>query len=173
MRNSEASSTDLAAAYERHRAELRSFFAHATRGRASHIEDLVQNVYLRLMEYPPAQPLREPQAYLFKLAWSELHRDHARALREPAFHDHENLERLSAQSTASVSATEPEDLSAEALLTQVFAQLPAIYGEVFVRFKWDGRTYKQIATELNLSLRQVKRYIARTLTCLRQTRAEE
>lgn len=172
MSEFDASSIDLARAYERHRAELRSFFANVTRGRAAHVEDLVHNVYLRLMEYPPTQALREPQAYLFKLAWSELHRFHQKAVREPLVHDHDMLERLSARSSEAVSTEEMTE-SAETLLMKVIGELPAIYGEVFVRFKWDGRTYKEIATEFKLTPRQVKRYIARTLQCLKQARLEE
>jgi RNA polymerase sigma factor (sigma-70 family) len=169
----EAAPVDVARAYERHRAELRSFFAHVARGKTAHIEDLVHNVYLRLLEYPPAQVLREPQAYLFKLAWGELHRFHAKSVREPLAHDHETLERLSVHSGWQSGAEETSETTAEALLTRALSQLPALYGEVFVRFKWDGRTYRQIATEFKLTPRQVKRYIARTLQCLRQARLEK
>ena len=164
---------DVARAYQRHRAELRSFFATVARGRASHIEDLVHNVYLRLLEYPPTQVLREPQAYLFKIAWSELHRFHERSLREPQTHDPATLEMLSARGGAFVAAEGSSTSGAEALLTRVMGELPAIYGEVFVKFKWDGRSYKEIATELGLSMRQVKRYIARTLLSLKRARLEE
>ncbi len=172
MSEFEAAPVDVERAYERHRAELRSFFANVARRKAAHIEDLVHNVYLRLMEYPPAQVLREPQAYLFKLAWSELHRFHNKSAREPLAHDHDTLERLSMRSGWPAGADEDSELTAEALLTQVMSRLPAIYGEVFVRFKWDGRTYKQIAAEFKLTPRQVKRYIARTLQCLKQARLE-
>ena len=168
----EAAPVDLSRAYQRHRAELRNFFTHVTRGKAAYIEDLVHNVYLRLLEYPPTQALREPQAYLFKLAWSELHRFHAKSMQEPTAHDHETLERLSVHSRLS-SPEDASEAAVEAVLMKVMTQLPAIYGEVFVRFKWDGRTYRQIAAELKLTPRQVKRYIARTLQCLKQARLEE
>ncbi len=157
---------DVTRAYQRYRAELRSFFSKVARGKAAHAEDLVHNVYLRLLEYPPAQVLREPQAYLFKLAWGELHRFHQKDAREPLAHDHEMLERLDAPGASLHDAG--LDVSAEAVMAQVFAELPALHGEVFLRFKWDGRSYKQIADEFGLTPRQVKRYIARTLQCLRQ-----
>jgi RNA polymerase sigma-70 factor (ECF subfamily) len=172
VNDADANAVDVTRAYERHRAELRSFFTSVARGKAGYIEDLVHNVYLRLLEYPPAQVLREPQAYLFKLAWRELHRFHERALREPQSYDHEALDYLSARNNATAGADSALDESAEALLMRVLGVLPAIYGQVFVRFKWDGRTYRQIASEYNLTPRQVKRYIARTLQCLKQARAE-
>lgn len=169
MNELDAASLDIERAYARHRAELRSFFATVARDKTAHIEDLIHNVYLRLLEYPPTQVLREPQAYLFKLAWSELHRFHNKAMREPSAHDHDTLERMSLRSGWLTGADDVAS-TAENLLTKVLGQLPAIYGEVFVRFKWDGRTYQQIATEFKLTPRQVKRYIARTLQCLKQAR---
>lgn len=172
MNEFEAASVDVERAYERHRAELRSFFTHVARNNAAHVEDLVHNVYLRLLEYPPAQVLREPQAYLFKLAWGELHRFNRKSVREPLAHDHDTLERLSMRSGWLAGGEDASASSTEAVLTKVIGELPAIYGEVFVRFKWDGRTYRQIATEFKLTPRQVKRYIARTLQCLKQARLE-
>jgi RNA polymerase sigma factor (sigma-70 family) len=159
---------DVTAAYERYRAELRSFFSNVAHGKSAHVEDLVHNVYLRLLEYPPPQVLREPQAYLFKLAWSELHRFHHKASREPQVHDHESLDRLGVRDSLRSIGDEPQGGTAEALLARVLGELPPLYGEVFLRFKWDGRSYKQIAAEMALSPRQVKRYVARTLQCLKQ-----
>lgn len=163
---------DVARAYQRHRAELRSFFSKVARGKTTHIEDLVHNVYLRLLEYPPGQVLREPQAYLFKLAWGELHRFHHKSVREPLAYDPEALERLGASGAWPAGADDASEAGAEALLAKVMGQLPAVYGEVFVRFKWDGKTYKEIAVEFKLTPRQVKRYIARMLQCLKEARLE-
>lgn len=168
MDDKDAVPLDVTSAYERHRAELRTFFSKVAHDKAAHAEDLVHNVYLRLLEYPPSQMLREPQAYLFKLAWGELHRFHQKASREPLAHDHEMLDRLGAHNDPTPDVEAAHDFSAEALMTRVFAELPAIYGEVFLRFKWDGRSYKQIAEEFELTPRQVKRYIARTLQRLKQ-----
>jgi RNA polymerase sigma-70 factor (ECF subfamily) len=170
MKEPETLSLDVSRAYQRHRAELRTFFANVARGKAGYVDDLVQNVYLRLLEYPPMQVLREPQAYLFKLAWRELHRFHQREQREPRAYEPDLLDRLSGVTT--VAAQTPDD-SVEQVLIQVIGELPAIYGEVFVRFKWDGKTYKEIAAEFRLTPRQVKRYIARTLQCLKRAQQEQ
>lgn len=168
MADRETLPLDVTRAYERYRAELRSFFSKVARGKAGHAEDLVHNVYLRLLEYPPTQALREPQAYLFKLAWGELHRFHQKDSREPLPHDPDVLERIGTSDAAPAWADPALDVSAEAVMARVFAELPAVYGEVFLRFKWDGRSYREIADEFALSPRQVKRYIARTLQCLKQ-----
>jgi RNA polymerase sigma factor (sigma-70 family) len=164
---------DVGQVYERHRDELRSFFANVTRGRLQIVEDLVQNVYLRLLEYPPSQVLREPQAYLFKLAWTELHRYRAKNAHEPVSHDHEALDSLSAQRHSSQMADDASGTTTEQLLLKVLGDLPTVYGQVFVMFKWDGRSYKQIAAELQLTPRQVKRYIARTLQRLKLTQSQD
>src|SRR5687767_7984797 len=83
-------------AYARYRGELRTFFTRMVR-RTQDSDDLVQEVYTELLRYPPREPLREPQAYLYRVAWNVMHKWNARRQREPVPTDPQLLSRVAAQ----------------------------------------------------------------------------
>lgn len=154
-------------AYQLHRDQLRVFFQGLTRQKHD-AEDMLQEVYVRLARHPPSDPLRDPVAYIFRVAWSVLKRSHRNANRRPIAHDPNNIEMLLEHHAADVS----DEVIAEETLLNCLKQLPPIYGAVFYLRRRDGLEYAAIAKELNISLPQVRRYLGRALAHLKAHLAE-
>lgn len=54
--------------YRRWRAPLRKFLAHRGAVRSADLDDVAQEVFIRLLRYDRAELVEHPQAYLFKMA---------------------------------------------------------------------------------------------------------
>lgn len=156
---------DLARAYEQHREELRRFFRSSVH-HGEGIDDLVQELYLTLTRFPPREPLRDPSAYLFKVAWHLLQRFNKRARRAPQTADHETLDKLCRQSAEDASA----ELAAEQHLIALLKELPPLHGAVLLLNRRDGMSYSQISERLDISVSQVRRYLGHTLMHLKKAR---
>src|SRR5688572_28830021 len=102
---------DVEEAYAQHRESLRAFFQNRTH-RKDFADDLTQEVYLELRERPPAETLREPALYLYKVAWNVLRKAHRLARRGIESRDPRELEQLNAQITDDAGA----ELTAEEYL---------------------------------------------------------
>jgi len=131
---------------------------------AVEIEDLAQEIYLRLLRAPDLLEVRNPQAYLLRVAShvvAEWRRQYP--LTEP-LGDEENED-------ARVELCLPEltvdaTLSEERLHQQLTLMSPRMRAVVLLRLR-DEHSYKEIAEELDLTLRQVRRYLARGYERLR------
>jgi len=133
------------------------------RAQAVDIEDLAQETYLRLLRLPDLRTVRNPKAYLLRVA-SHIASEwrHAR----PA------LELLSAieENTLIEHVTPESELQAAVLHQRVSAVLadvtPMMRAVLLLRLR-DGLSYKEIAEDLDLTDRQVRRYLERGYTRLR------
>src|SRR5262249_1545257 len=156
----------IATAYKAYRAELRRFLSK--RSHASHDgEDLVQEVYLQLLRFPPKEPLRETQAYLYRIAWHVVNRANDKRRRDAAPCDLETLEVLAEQSGLMAPEDLQHQLGIQQQLVQLLSQLPPICREVILRFKCDGLSYQEIASELGISIHMVEKHIARAVHHIR------
>lgn len=154
---------ELVHAYEKHLRELRSFFRLYARHKDG-VDDLVQEVYVSLARFPPRETVRDPSAYLYRIAWNVLQRFNRRARQEPEPHDPMTMERLCRQAADDASA----ELAAEQQLVHLLKELPPLYGAVLLLTRRDGLSYSQVATRLKLSTSQVRRYLGLTLAHLKQ-----
>ncbi|MBL8269206.1 RNA polymerase sigma factor [Steroidobacter sp.] len=162
-----AAFAELAQSNER-RALLRRFFSGVAREKQG-VDDLVQQVYLELIQYPPAELVRDPTAYLYKVAWNVVRRANAAHRRRAPTFDHETLDRLSA-----VRGDDPSsEINAEEHLIHLLAQLPPVYGTVLMLRKRDGLSCDEIASRLRLSRAQVLRYLTKTYAHLRDAQRTE
>lgn len=149
-------------AYQVYRAELQRFLAR--RSRTAHDgEDLAQEVYLQLLRFPPRGPLRETQAYLYRIAWHVVNRANEKAQREGIPCDIETLDRL-AQEAGHIAGDDPgRRLATQQQLVRLLGELPHICRQVILRFKCDGLSYKEIAADLGISVHMVEKHIARAV----------
>ena len=151
--------------YLRYRAELVGFFARRTRERAN-VEDLVQQVYERLLKYRPRTPVTDPRGYLFQTARHVLITAN-QALRQ----DHERYLACDANDLALRAEAVPslwveEEGGAELAFEEferVLSELPEKCQAALLRQRRDGWSYQQIASELQVSVNTVKDYIVRAL----------
>jgi RNA polymerase sigma-70 factor (ECF subfamily) len=127
------------------------------------VEDLAQEIYLRLLRAPDLLQVRNPQAYLLRVAGNVVAEWHRRS---------PPTEPLSAEEDAGpIDQCLPElvldaALSQERVNQQLARMSPVMRAIVLLRLR-DEHSYKQIAQELDLTLRQVRRYLARGYECLR------
>ena len=131
---------------------------------ASDVDDLAQEVFLRLLRYGDAR-VDNPQGYLFRIAanvaneWRERAR-HRQPHEESWLHDlpmdarHEP-ENISARSSAS------------AHVRAIVQTLPARQRQVLLLHVNEGLTYKQIAVRLSVTYRVVLRDLTRAYSQLR------
>ncbi len=146
------------------RLPLRRYLILRRGGSVADVDDIAQEVFLRLLRLDRADIVENPQAYLYKVAanvsaeWSTRARNRLR-------HSSDWLDDL-------VSATTPEDhvnrQMSDAFLTRAIQTLPARYREVLRLHFEDGLTYDAIATQLGISRRVVKRDMAGAYAALRE-----
>jgi RNA polymerase sigma factor (sigma-70 family) len=127
------------------------------------IEDLAQETYLRLLRARDLSEVRNPQAYLLRVAHHVLleWRDRQTPL--------EAVDALPEDLLVDDSTPELElqaSLSQKRLQHTLAAVSPSMRAVLLMRLR-DGRPYNEIAAELDLTVRQVKRYLARGYERLR------
>lgn len=136
------------------------------------IDDLAQEVFLRLLRYSDEVTVENPQGYLFRIAanvaneWRERSR-----VRKP--HDDSWLNELRIE-----PAEEPENAVAKRRRTEYVQaavdRLPPRQRDVLLLHVNEGLTYKQIARERGLTYRIVLRDLTRAYSTLRmQLRLED
>ncbi len=126
--------------------------------------DLAQDTFLRVLQRPEHEGLREPRAYLTTIARGLLINFWRRQDIERAW-----LEALAAQPEALAPSPEEQALMLEALfeIDALLLQLPDKVRRAFLWSQLDGLTYREIAEKLGVSERMVKKYMAQAmLHCL-------
>ena len=158
----EETSGSVTESYEKHRARLQAFVKKNSR-EPDNADDVVQEVYVRLLRRRAEAPIRQWWAYVKKSALSVLRARH-RARQHHIQCTPAELEEL-AQSLSHLHTEDNSESPAalEAELQGVLEELPLPCQIAFIRHRRDAWTYEQIAAELGLSRDQVKRYLARAV----------
>jgi len=130
-------------------------------------QDLAQEVYLRLLRVEDAELIRDPLAFLYRIALNLVYEFRLRRSREPVTFDSEAAEELAERPLdAAAVPAEPdasEQLQMEDRLRRVLAPLPPMMRAVFVLRKRDGMSNKEIADELRISVHTVKKYLCQAV----------
>jgi RNA polymerase sigma factor (sigma-70 family) len=154
------------------RKPIRSWLRNRASVPPGDIDDLAQEVFLRLLRYSDDIAVDNPQGYLFRIAanvaneWRERSR-----VRKP--HDDSWLEELQIE-----SGDEPENAfarnRANEYVQAAVDRLPPRQREVLLLHVNEGLTYKQIAQQRGLTYRIVLRDLTRAYSTLRmQLRLED
>lgn len=139
-------------------------------GHAQNAQDLAQEVYLRLLRVEDVDLVRQPQAYLYRIASHVVYEFRLREEREQKYMtiDSQAMTEL-ADRVGDPSAEEQwQTMSTERELTRLFSQLPPVEQAILLLQKRDGLSYKEVAKRLDLSIHTVKKYLFRALLRLRQ-----
>lgn len=153
---------------ERWNRSLLQFLGRRVRAKVD-VEDLAQETYLRLLRACDLHEIRNPKAYVLTVAAHVIAEwRHGQPIGEPRAAPDEDL---------FVDGSTPEfELDAhichERLNAALAALAPQMRAVLLLRLR-DERTYKEIARDLALSERQVKRYLERGYEQLRATLASE
>jgi RNA polymerase sigma factor (sigma-70 family) len=148
----------------RYYAPLASFFRKRTRN-APEVQDLVQQVFLRLAQSREMGEIHNPDAYIFQTAANTL-RDHYRHAAVRNRYLNESL--ATTDAAASEFSTEHVILAREDLARLIGAlrQLPERSRDVLMLRRFEGLKNAEIARLHNISVRSVEKHIAKALAQL-------
>jgi len=145
---------------------IRHWIAANTAVPSAEVDDLTQEVFLRLLRYSDDVPVTNAQGYLFRVATNVVHEWRQRCrVRLP--HDNSWLDELLIE-----SRDEPEraleQTRANQYLRAAVDELPVRQREFLLMHVDDGLTYKQIAKQRGLTYRIVLRDLTRAYAALRR-----
>jgi RNA polymerase sigma-70 factor (ECF subfamily) len=155
----------LAALSQRHRASLQRYFERRLKVK-SEIEDLIQEVFLRLARRSGFESILFLDGYLFEVAASVLHdslrRRYARALdRHEEFRDDHAPAEFSPERV--LIARESVELVAKAL-----DELPERVRVAFALHRFEGLKHPAIAARLGVSVSAVEKYVIKALVHIKK-----
>ncbi len=160
--------TVAGSACEQYHAELHRFLMRRLQS-AQHAQDLAQEAYLRLLRVERAELVRQPRAYLYRIAVNLISEFRLRAQREPIVFDSDALAQA-AEHVADTPADEGDRAADAQQIELLLEQLPPLYRAIFVLRKRDGLSYPEIAQQLDISVHTVKKYLARAVAKCRSAR---
>lgn len=147
--------------YRIHRGQLVRFLRLGV-GSPDDVNDLAQEVFLRLLRVPRPDLIRAPRDYLYRIATHVLAEWRARERRAGLHRSIEPGEDLPA-----ADGNGPADRREALDVTRALAELPAAQASALV-LRWHyGMTYREIAAELDVTERMVKRYVVKGYAALR------
>lgn len=165
-REAESRNSRLAAWFSQWRTPIRRWLASRSSVPTAELDDLAQEVFLRLLRYSDDVAIENPQSYLFRIATNVANewRDRAR-IRRP--HEESWLDDLQIE-----PGDEPENKVARTLVHEhvraAVRRLPQRQREVLLLHVNEGLTYMQIAQKKELTYRIVLRDLTRAYSQLRQ-----
>lgn len=155
----------LATWYDVWRTSMRRWVASRSSIQTADLDDVAQEVFLRLLRYSEDVVIEHPQSYLFRIATNVVNEWRERA-RNRLPHDDTWLADLQIESD-----NEPESAVEHTLITAqvhtAVSRLPQRQREVLLLHLQEDLTYKQIAKQLKLTHRVVRRDIALAYATLR------
>ena len=151
--------------FRRWRAPLGKFLNTRWRVSATDIDDVAQEVFLRLLRYNNMDAIEDPQAYLFRMA-TNVASEWAMRSRHRYLHDAHWLIDLQAESDPERDAARE---AAHDQLRRALAGLPVRQREVLRLLYGEGLTRSKIAECLKISERAVKRDLINAYCRLRIT----
>jgi len=129
--------------------------------------DVVQEVFLRLLRLRRTDFVRNPQAYVYGIASHVVHEFRARAKRDRVTYDSQAVERQ-AENPHHLSPDELiEGLGISRQIGAALAQLPPMQLQVLMYELRDGQSHEQIADKLGLSRDTVRQYSVRAQAFVR------
>ena len=155
--------------------QLWRFLAHQISD-AREAQDLMQEVYLRILTLKRPEEIRSPKAYLYKVAANIAYQHRLSCNTRPSFIPFEESEEIHASLPGSLRTSDPE---AEAELcerldevTQRLNPLPLRVRSALLWHYRDGYTCEEIGERLSIRRNRVKKYIARAMARCRASGGE-
>jgi RNA polymerase sigma factor (sigma-70 family) len=142
---------------------LRQFLSRRRAGSRADIDDIAQEVFLRLLRYNRSELIDFPQAYLYKIA--------ANVSAEWASRSHRRMPHDSAWLTDLADTLSPqvefERATTEAELERAVNALPTRCREILRLQYGEGISHEEIARRMSISPRIIKRDLIRAYATLR------
>ncbi len=150
------------AAFLQFRAGLQRFLMRRLRD-THDAQDLAQEAYLRLLRVERGDLVRNPQAYLYRIASNLVYEFRLRERQQAVTFDSLAQEHAAEHPLDLRPDEINERIIAEEQLEAVLMRLPPAYRAILLLRKHEGRSYPQIAETLGISVHTVKKYLARAV----------
>ena len=163
------SPTGLEAVFLAHREALLRFLR--ARGAGDSAEDVLQDLWLKAVQLP-SEPIAQPLAYLYRMA-NNLMLDRRRSEGRSRRREEEWTDAAAASGDAAVVPSEEHALMAREELRAVEGALFDLgerTGTILRRFRIDGATQQQIASEMAISLSAVEKHLQKAYRALIEIR---
>lgn len=157
-----------ASAYRHYRRALQRYLLRRLR-KAQDVDDLAQEVYLRLLRHDESKCVHKPLAYLYGIAShvvANYHIDEGHD-REHLRVDNETEETWAKEQSNVVSDDLADRLNLQQQIERALALLPPTHAAVLVAHKRDGLSYGEVAKKLNLSIHTVEKYVTQAKARIR------
>ncbi len=144
------------------------------RGGPADAEDLLQELWLKLSAIPPAGPIADPLAYIYKIADNMMHDRRRATFRRERRETQWTEAEAGVITEASAAPSAERILSARdelARVAQCLAELGERTDHIFRRFRIDGASQKVIAAEQGISLSAVEKHLQRAYRAIIRLRA--
>jgi RNA polymerase sigma factor (sigma-70 family) len=132
-------------------------------------KDLLQQVFMRWWQAPKPLDVRQPEAYLYRIASNVLSEFVMWSSRQRVTYDsltaEELAERLPSEADAPTDLS--EQLGVQQQLERILAQIPPMYRAVLVLRTRDDMSVTEIAEALQISANTVRVYLYRALAACR------
>jgi RNA polymerase sigma-19 factor, ECF subfamily len=148
-------------AFRRYARELRRYLDRRL-AQSQDVEDLAQEVYLRLLRIDSDKQVDNPLAFVYGVAHHVLadHMSAERRARELLPSAGEVTEVALDQKSEAPADQLEETLDVQQKVALALRKLPAMHAAVLLLRDRDGMSKEEIAAKLNLSVHTVKKYIA-------------
>lgn len=134
---------------------LRRFLSHS-----QDIEDVVQNTYIKARCAEEDRVIDSPKSFLFRIARNEALME----LRKKSRRITDYIEELDVPETPHEGTSLEDELMTEqklGIFCQSVLEMPPRCREVFLMCKVYGQSYKEVATQLGMSVSGVEKHVAR------------
>jgi RNA polymerase sigma factor (sigma-70 family) len=153
--------------YQSHNKRLLRFLAQRIRNATFNASDLAQEVYLRLSRIGRPQTIREPQAYLFRVARNVIF-DHQLGLAATQAQEDDYTESEEDLVAAPDPAAQLEQRQRLELINVLLEGLPPRARAIFLMHRAYGHTLDEMAARFQVSRSQIKKDFAKAVAYLNQ-----
>lgn len=132
-------------------------------------EDLAQVIYLRFLQAPNLAAIRQPQAYLYRIAANAVSEYLMRRKAERVTFDSRLADTLAEHSPDPQTDEVAEQIDSQQLFRQVLKELPTTHRAVLVLYAQEGLSPEEIGAKLEVNIQTVRKYLRQALARFRAT----
>jgi RNA polymerase sigma-70 factor (ECF subfamily) len=122
-------------------------------------DDVVQEVFSRLVRVQRPELVKKPHSYLFGIAFHVIREMGLQRNQEIVSYDSSIVEDISEHPEAIVRDELADKLNVQAQLQRALLALPAVHRAVVLLCKRDGMTYEEAAEASGISVHMVEKYL--------------
>lgn len=142
--------------------KLRRFLAFRVNNEVD-AQDLAQEAYFRLCRVKEPDLIREPDAYLFRIASNLANEFLLKKNKQPTVIDIDNVGDQVGEQPGETFGDQIQQRAEVSQLQTILDDLPPLYQAILLLRKRDGYSHQEIADRLNISPHTVHKYLKRAL----------